>query len=179
LRNTSNDGAMAEYTYTGTSVASLTFTGTMSYSQTLPANSQFGGAASFLDIFTLPGSSINAGANATSNFNTVFAEGNSSGFVDIGSVEFLASTGTESGDITISVTNLINPGETFWAWALLQTPSTENGTVSAALHTSFSGSALSGLVAGTGVPAPGTTSLLALGLGALLVGFKRRKGLTA
>jgi hypothetical protein len=179
LRNTSNDGAMAEYTYTGMSVASLTFTGTMSYSQTLPANSQYGGAAAFLDIFTLPGSSVEAGADATSNFTMIFGEGNSPGYVELGSVEFAGNTGTDSNDITISVTNLLNPGETFWAWALLQTPSTENGTTSAAFHTSFSGSAVSGLVAGTGVPAPGTTSLLALGFGALIAGFKRRKRLMA
>ena len=174
LRFTTNDGVMAEYTYVGATAASMTFTGLLAYGQNLPATgSQFGGTSAYLDVFTLPGSSVAAGADATSNFNLLFNASSLPGYTDIGQDSFYDGL-SGSNQVTESVTFTVNPGETFWAWALLQTPSTEGGTVNNSFFTNFSGPASGQLVSGS-VPAPASSALLALGL--LGIGFGARRKL--
>ncbi len=170
-RTNTNSVALQSYTYTGATATTRTFGGTLTYSQTMTGvypTGPGGGVHAAIDVFTLPTATADVGSTQLDYFNAMFDPASYfAGLVDLGSAVF-DDTGTNlSGAGSLGVTVTLNPGQTVWVWALLQTPA-PNGSVVDASHTLVTAwddsSALSPAVA---VPEPASLALVALALAGL------------
>jgi hypothetical protein len=156
--------ALQSYTYTGTSSTTDTFGGTVTYSQTIngsyPTTTTGGGTAIGIEAFTLaPGALFNAGVTALDN-NAALADAfNSNTPVDSGIIQtgftLLGSNGSAdtatnpAGTLSTGVGVNLNPGETVWILAFLQSTAPNGSTVDPVFNTQWSNSA--NLVTGVGV----------------------------
>jgi hypothetical protein len=187
-RQGASDFALQSYTYTGNSSTTDTFGGTVTYSQTIngsyPTTTTGGGTAIGIEAFTLaPGALFNAGVTALDN-NAALADAfNGNTPVDSGIVQtgftLLGSNGSAdaatnpAGTLSTAVTVNLNPGETVWILAFLQSIAPNGSTVDPVFKTQWSDSA--NLVTGVGTmsapeidPASAASGLTLL-VGGLLV----------
>lgn len=135
-RQNTNSLALESYTYTGAAPTTRTFGGTLTYSQDLTGTFPFAvgdGVFAVIDVFTLPGSTVDVGATPAENFVSLL-DLDFPGYADLGSQTYSDSASNATGLATLGVAVILNPGETVWVWALLQTPATDGSTVDAS-HT--------------------------------------------
>ncbi|MEP6502931.1 MAG: PEP-CTERM sorting domain-containing protein [Betaproteobacteria bacterium] len=176
-RANTNSVAVQSYTYTGTTTVTRTFGGTLTYSQLVTGNyPNNAGVYATIDAFSLSTPTIDVGDTADSNFYTLF-NGGYPGYTDIASSTFLDTASTTSGAGSFGVTVTLTPGETIWLQVLLQTPAA-NGSWVDASHTLVTGwDDISDLhPAAISVPEPSSLQLLALGLAAVALARRLRRG---
>lgn len=182
-RQNTNSFALQRYTYTGASPTTRTFGGVLTYSQSVTGvyPPEIGnGINAAIDVFSLPGSKVDVGATPESNFNALSDPFAFPGYVDLGLDHYTDAPSTTAGTATLGVSVTLNPGDSVWVWALLQTPATNGGTVDAA-HTfvtawNDTSDLLPAIVAPAPVPEPTTVLLLALGFAELSVARIRSRG---
>ncbi len=177
-RTNTNSVALQRYIYTGATTTTRTFGGELSYSQSITGSydADVGtGVNAELEIFTLSDSAISVGSSAEDNFNMLFTDYVTlPGYVSLGVGSYSDAADTAAGSGTASVTVTLDPGETIWVRALLQTPGTNGGWVDAS-HTFVTGwDDPTSLVAGQSstVPVIGTPWLIGIGLLAM-AGMRR------
>ena len=172
-RTNTNSVALQRYTYTGTVTTTRTFGGTLTYSQTVTGPYPTGigsGVSANIDIFTLPTSTIEVGATADSNFFALFSPSAYAGYASLGSDHYSDTASTATGVGALDVTVTLNPGDSVWVWALLQTPATHDALIDASntLLTAWDNAAdLVPAAVAVAVPEPATTLLVGLALVAL------------
>ena len=145
-RNGSNSVMLQRYTNTGADAETLTFGVTLSYDQTVPAeNASFpadggghSGAGAEINIFTMDAVSFEVGTTAEDNYAAIFSEAEPAGYTDL----MYASTGpvtnvTGSGTREASGTVILNPGDSIWLFAILQSFAVNGAEVDASLETSL------------------------------------------
>ena len=169
-RNSTNQGSLQRFTYMGGTPATLTFWASIAYNQTVPtenanfdpnnAAAVFSGVSGGIEVFTIDDAEIEAGATERTNFNTIFGGyTNAPGYTTLGSASSASSNLTGSGSNNLSVSFNVNSGQSVWLMARMQTPAVNGASVSATMV--------------TGIPAPGTLALAALGLA--VIGFSRSR----
>ncbi len=144
-RNGGNSFILQRYTNTGASAETLTFGGTLTYDQTVPAeNAGFPadggahtGAVVELGIFTSNVDSLEAGTTAEENNAALMSDPDPG--IEITELEFV-STGpvsnvTGTGTTELSTTVTVNPGESIWLWVALQNFAANGAVANASLDT--------------------------------------------
>ena len=145
IRNGSNCITLKRYTNKSANVETLTFGATLTYNQTIPAeNAVFAagssgrsGANAEIFIFSLDVDSLDAGTTAEENFSFLM-EGPDPSIktTELASASTEPSTNaTESGTTTLSRTVTVEPGDSIWLWAILQSLAANGAEVSATLDT--------------------------------------------
>ena len=144
-RNGSSGFVIEHYTNTSTGAESLTFSGKLTYDQTVPgANADFpaeGGSHSFagaeLEIFTLDVDALEAGTTVEENMAIFLDDPDQN--VDYAMLKNVKSKGSEnvtgSGTKTLSGTVVINPGDSVWMITILQSLGSNGAVVNASLET--------------------------------------------
>jgi len=187
-RANTNSVALQSYTYTGSTPATRTFGGTLSYDQTLTGvypDTGATGVYAVIDAFTLTAAGIDAGTDSASNFEALFGEAFAGdpayGYADLAQNSFSDDATHIGGTGNMSVTLDLTPGETVWLYVLLQTPAV-NGSVVDASHTLVTGwndaTDLVPAVTSAPVPEPSSWALIGCGLAAAAV-LRRRRALSA
>lgn len=171
-RTNTNSVALQSYTYTGATSTTRTFGGTLTYTQTTTGvypTGPGGGVHAAIDIFTLPTAAADVGTTQLDYFNAMFGPSAFAGYVDLGSAVFDDPDTNPAGSASFGVTVTLNPGDTIWVWALLQTPAT-NGSVVDASHTLVTHwDDSTALTPAVSVPEPASLALVGLALAAGLV----------
>jgi hypothetical protein len=179
-RVSTNSAALQRYTYTGATTTTRTFNGALSYSQTVPAgNAGFpsisaSGVFAQLEIFTVSGSALDAGTTTQDNFNLLLGGfAGEIGYLALSDDSFQDNATNATGNHLLGVSVTLNPGDSVWVWALLQTPVANGAEVSFGnLVTGWDNT--EGLTAANAIPEPGTLALVGLSLAALGWGRRRR-----
>lgn len=184
-RVNTNSFALQRYTYTGAVATTRSFGGTLTYSSTItdPLNATYGPAASGvyaeMRIFITDSAFAEAGGTAQSNNDLLFAFSHAdgtAGFTLVGEASYGDQFSTSAGLAAPSITLGLNPGDSFWVWAFIQTPAADGSIVDAS-HTFITAwnnieNLMPAAQAHT-VPEPGTLGPIALGLA--LAGLARRR----
>ncbi|HEY4081816.1 MAG TPA: hypothetical protein VGM81_14075 [Burkholderiaceae bacterium] len=178
-RTNTNSVALQRYIYTGATTTTRTFGGELTYAQSITgsyAADVGAGVNAEIEIFTLSDSAISVGSSAEDNFNMLFTDYVTlPGYVSLGLGSYSDAADTAAGSGMASVSVTLDPGESIWVRALLQTPGTNGGWVDAS-HTFVTGwDDATSLVAAevSAVPVIGTPWLVGIGLLAM-VGVRRR-----
>lgn len=182
-RVSTNAIALQRYTYTGTTTATRTFGGTLTYSNSIPAaNANFAinsGVFAAIRLFTLPMAGVEVGATAESQFFALFGRPwDTPGGTLLGEAFYSDYANNPAGSGSLGVTVTVNPGDSFFVSALLQTPSV-NGAIIDASQTFITGfDDPTNLVPAnvTPVPEPGVLALIALALLGFGVARRDRAG---
>jgi len=134
--NIASAAALQSYTWNGTGPATLTFGGTLTFSQTMTSGTVGPpGVGAAIQIFTLAtGQSFDAGTSPSDNMNALLGLTTQSGLQSLGSsqYQFAAATAASTGSASVTIT--LQQGVTYWVDAILQAAST-NGGASDASHT--------------------------------------------
>ena len=146
-RNGGNSFILQRYTNTGASAETLTFGGTLTYDQTVPAeNAGFPadggahtGAVVELGIFTSNVDSLEAGTTAEENNAALMSDPDPG--MEITELEFV-STGpvsnvTGTGTTELSTTVTVNPGDSIWLWVALQNFAANGAVANASFDTNL------------------------------------------
>ncbi len=144
-RNGSNCMVLKRYTNKSANAETLTFGATLTYIQTIPAeNAVFAaggptisGASAEIFIFSVDADSLEAGTTAEENFSFLM-EGPDPSITttELGSASTGPSTNvTEADAKTFSSTVTVEPRDSIWLWALLQSLAANGAEVSATLDT--------------------------------------------
>ena len=176
-RQNTNSVALQSYTYTGSVASTRTFGGTLTYSQMLTgAYAHSPGIAAFINLFTLPGSTVDVGDTPESNHLTLSDPAAFPGYLSLGLDEYIDTASTAGSTGLLDVTVTLNPGDTIWVWVLLQTPSA-NGSAIDATRTFVTGwdNPADLIPAVVAVPEPGSLALIGLGLAGLAASRLRRQ----
>jgi hypothetical protein len=175
-RNNTNSVALQRYTYTGSVATTRSFGATLTYLQSISGAGGESGVFAAIDVFTLGTAFIEAGDSAESNFDALFNAFLLPGYHSLGSDQFSDTASTLAGTALLDVTVSMNPGDTVWVLALLQTP-VANGAWVDASHTLVTGwdDADSLVPAVVAVQEPATLALLGAALPLLLVRGRRRR----
>lgn len=179
-RLNTNSAALQRYVYEGLVPTTRTFGGALTYSQLstgpLPEEVSFG-VYGELELFTLPMSTISIGPTREENIAMLFGGYRDlASYQTLGSAFFSAGNTSANGTENLSVAVALNPGDTVWALALLQTPAVNGGRVdTATFMTAWDDP--TGLVPATiAVPEPSASALLLVGGLALFgVAWRRRR----
>ena len=174
-RVNTNSVALQRYTYDGMVAATRTFGGTLTYSQALTGvypNGVGTGIFAAIDIFSLPGMTVDVGASPAAYFNDMISE-NFAGYANIARAEYQDRTSTSSGVGTLSVEVVLNPGDTVWVWTLLQTPAANGSTVDASHTFITQWNNIAGLTPAAAIPEPESLGLLCLALASASVALRR------
>lgn len=174
-RNSTNSIALQRYTYTGTEATTRSFGATLSYLQSISGPGTDGGVFAAIDVFTMSSDSIEAGSTAQSNFDALSSVFLLPGYHSLGADQFSDAASTLAGSALLDVTISMNPGDTVWVWALLQTPAADGSWVDAS-HTLVTGwnDAADLVPAALAVPEPATLALLWTALPLALARVRRR-----
>ncbi len=146
-RNGSNCMILKRYTNKSANAETLTFGATLTYSQTIPAeNAVFAagsagssGASAEIYIFSADADSLEAGTTAEENFGFLM-EGPDPSIIttELGSASTGPSTNVSEADAkTFSSTVTVEPGDSIWLWAILQSLAANGADVSATLDTTL------------------------------------------
>lgn len=174
-RVNTNSFALQRYTYVGDTATTREFSGTLTYSLEIPDpnNAQYdiavaSGVHATLIAFTTSAESAEAGSTAESNFRNLlaFAFGAAPDYVQLATDLFTdLSASVFEGISSLSIDVELNPGDSMWIFALLQTPAANGSTVD-----SF-GTLVTGwddttdlIPARAFVPEPGSLALMLFGL---------------
>jgi len=145
MRNGANSVTLQRYTNKGANAETLTFAATLTYNQTIPAeNAAFpagssarSGANAEIYIFSMDADFLEAGTTAEENTTALMEEPDPSiTTTELGSASTEPSSNvTESGTATLSSTVTVEPGDSIWLWAILQSLVANGADVSATLDT--------------------------------------------
>ena len=143
-RNGSTSFMLQRYTNTSDRTQTLTFTGDMTYRQTVPEeNSTFpadsdgqSGAFAEMELFTLSIDSIGAGTTAEDNFG-IFDGEPPAGYesIDNANTNRAIANVTEQGSEGLSMSAVLKPGDSIWMYALMQGIAANGAVVEATLVT--------------------------------------------
>jgi hypothetical protein len=143
-RNASTGYVTQRYTNSSDRRQTLTFTGDLTYDQTVPdENSKFPadgggrtGAFVEMELFSLETDSIEAGTSAEENFE-VFMEGPPPGYqtLDGARTDGTMSNVTGQGNEEFSMSAVLEAGDSLWMFVLLQAISANGAVVEATLDT--------------------------------------------
>ena len=145
-RNGSSSVILQRYTNTGESPETLTFGATLTYEQTVPAeNAAFpdgdrtrSGASAEMVIFTMDAESIEVGASADELNSALSFEQEPADLKDLDDTHSMPSlNATGEGTETLSVTAIVEPGDSVWLWAILQGVVVNGAEVKASVTTSL------------------------------------------
>lgn len=141
-RNGGNTFMVQRYTNTGEQAESLTFSGTLNYDQTVPAeNAAFptdkgvdSTAVAELEIFTLNIDAIDPGTTAADNNN--FELPDDVGYKSLKNASVMGGGNvTGTGTRMLSGTVKLEPGDSIWLFAILQSLGANGAQVNASLST--------------------------------------------
>ena len=168
-RINTNSIALQRYVYDGSISSIRTFGGTISYSQSSTGTYPIGtgnGISAYLEIFSLPTSTITIFPSSSANFNMLFGGfSRLPGFSSLGEAAFLDGNSTSNGLGSIGVTVNLNPGDALWVWALVQTPATNGGWIDSSHTFVTAWNETSNLTpSAVAVPEPKTLALLLSGI---------------
>jgi hypothetical protein len=188
-RVNTNSVGLQRYTYTGSVPTTRTWSGTLSYSQTLSGTYPSpisNGVFAALDVFTLSSTGFEVGSTPDSNFFAMIDPSTQPGYTDLipatSTTNVFSDTSTNlHGSGTVSATVTLQPNETVWVWGILQTPATNNSNVDAS-HTFITAwdnpaNLVPGAIAP--IPEPTTLSLMAIGLAGIGVARRSRRRASA
>lgn len=144
IRNGSTSVTLQRYTNARKRAETLTFEAVLTYKQTVPAeNAGFpddagmdSGATAEIVIFTMDADAIETGPTTANVYSALSFEQEPAGLEDLDAARIEPSSNeTGEGTSTLSITAIVEPGESVWLWAILQGIVVNGATVNASLVT--------------------------------------------